>query len=103
MKDDPTATHESSVDAEMLARIDAARANPSPGIPHVQIMADIAGPLNTWDEDQCCARPLAKALRSGKLASTDMWTCPKCGMEWKAAMVETARRWSPVVVIQIWR
>jgi hypothetical protein len=31
---------EGPVDQEMLARIDAARANPSPGIPHEEIMRE---------------------------------------------------------------
>jgi hypothetical protein len=31
---------EQPVDSEMLARIDAARANPSPGIPHEEILRE---------------------------------------------------------------
>jgi hypothetical protein len=31
---------EAPVDPEMLARIDAARANPSPGIPHEEILRE---------------------------------------------------------------
>jgi hypothetical protein len=33
-------SQEAPVDPEMLARIDAARANPSPGIPHEEIMRE---------------------------------------------------------------
>jgi hypothetical protein len=33
-------SQEAPVDAEMLARIDAARANPSPGIPHEEILRE---------------------------------------------------------------
>jgi hypothetical protein len=33
-------SHEEPVDPEMLARIDAARANPSPGIPHEEILRE---------------------------------------------------------------
>jgi hypothetical protein len=33
-------SHEAPVDPEMLARIDAARANPSPGIPHEEILRE---------------------------------------------------------------
>jgi hypothetical protein len=31
---------EAPVDPEMLARIDAARAHPSPGIPHVEVLRE---------------------------------------------------------------
>jgi hypothetical protein len=34
------AVQEAPVDAEMLARIDAARANPSAGIPHEEILRE---------------------------------------------------------------
>ena len=33
-------SHEEPIDPEMLARIDRARANPSPGIPHDEIMRE---------------------------------------------------------------
>jgi hypothetical protein len=33
-------SQEPPVDPEMLARIDAARANPSPGIPHDEVMRE---------------------------------------------------------------
>jgi hypothetical protein len=33
-------SQEAPVDPEMLARIDAARANPSPGIPHEEVMRE---------------------------------------------------------------
>jgi hypothetical protein len=33
-------SHEASVDPEMLARIDAARAKPSPGIPHEEVLRE---------------------------------------------------------------
>ena len=33
-------SHEAPVDPEMLARIDAARANPSRGIPHEEILRE---------------------------------------------------------------
>jgi hypothetical protein len=33
-------SREAPVDPEMLARIDAARANPSPGIPHEEILRE---------------------------------------------------------------
>jgi hypothetical protein len=34
------AVQEAPVDTELLARIDAARANPSPGIPHEEILRE---------------------------------------------------------------
>ena len=39
------ATQEPPIDPEMLARIDAARSNPSPGIPHEEILREF-GLLN---------------------------------------------------------
>jgi hypothetical protein len=32
--------HEAPIDPEMLASIDAARANPSPGIPHEEVLRE---------------------------------------------------------------
>ncbi|MGD0869781.1 MAG: hypothetical protein ABSB88_09540 [Bryobacteraceae bacterium] len=34
------AFHEAPIEPEMLARIDAARANPSPGIPHEEVLRE---------------------------------------------------------------
>ncbi len=64
--------------------------------------------LQTYDPDDCC--PIAKAIESGRLDNTDSWTCPKCGMEWRAGYGvewrdETGHRpikhWSPKPVIVI--
>jgi hypothetical protein len=40
MEDNEQLAYEAPVDAEMLARIDAARANPSPGIPHEEVLRE---------------------------------------------------------------
>ena len=40
MADEEQIPQEAPVDPEMLASIDAARANPSPGIPHEEILRE---------------------------------------------------------------
>ena len=42
--------------------------------------------LNLHADDDCCSGALSKALASGALDSTDEWTCPKCGCEWRAGL-----------------
>lgn len=44
---------------------------------------------------------MAKAARNGKLGSTDTFTCPKCGCQWRAAMVGELRNWEPETMIEI--
>lgn len=51
------------------------------------------GPLDTYEEDECCARRLAAALRKG-IAGAE-WTCPKCEALWKAELVGAVRHWRP--------
>ena len=72
--------------------------------------------LNTFQDDACCDKPLAKALRDGKLDEAFTWTCPKCGCEWKAvihhtvtgiegdqALLDSIKHWTPVPMIEMLR
>jgi hypothetical protein len=58
-----------------------------------------AQPLQTLQEDPCCARRLSKVLNS--LATVSGWTCPKCGCEWRPQLVGQVRHWTPHEVIQV--
>jgi hypothetical protein len=49
--------------------------------------------IDPRDSEDCCAKPFRKAERAGGL-KTDMWTCPKCGLPWKAAMQDGMRYWT---------
>lgn len=53
--------------------------------------------LETFGEDSCCSPRLAKGPRIG-----DTWTCPKCGTEWRARMVDNVKAWNPDEVIMTW-
>lgn len=64
-------------------------------------------PLNTHEPDACCGKALSKALASGVLDDTTMWTHEQCGLDWKVQIIageETeVRHWSPHVLIEVWR
>lgn len=51
--------------------------------------------LHTFEHDDCCGPSLARALRSGDMATAESWTCPNCGEEWKPRTVGQARHWEP--------
>jgi hypothetical protein len=71
--------------------------------------------LNTHESDPCCGKALSKTLLSGALDTASIWTCPKCGLEWKPrttftvakaeglfAMAEVSlRHWEPHPVVAI--
>ncbi len=64
---------------------------------------EVAGPLNTFQEDACCGIPLSKAIASGKLAEASDWLCPRCGAEWRPEMRGPIRVWVPHDFIQVIR
>lgn len=41
--------------------------------------------LDIITPDPCCAKRLTKDLAAGKIPA-DVWTCPKCNVEWRAEM-----------------
>ncbi len=62
-------------------------------------MPAAATPLDTFESDECCSIRLARDLLAGKLAGVDLWTCPKCSVEWVAAAATPplGRHWKPRV------
>jgi hypothetical protein len=59
--------------------------------------------LNTQEPDTCCSKPWSKAARAGGLDKVELWTCPKCGCQWRARLIDgLIRHWTPEVVIQVW-
>lgn len=52
-------------------------------------------------DDDCCGPRLAKAAESGKLDAIDLWTCPRCGCEYRAVMMETVKHWQQVSMIEV--
>ena len=59
--------------------------------------------LSTFVPDDCCAKPLGRALASGKLDAAESWSCPKCGCDWKPRMVGEIRHWEPHELIAVLR
>jgi hypothetical protein len=57
---------------------------------------------DTWESDECCGKPLTRALRSGILR-TDDWLCPSCGAEWKAEQRGAVRHWTPAALVALLR
>ena len=51
--------------------------------------------LDTIEPDDCCLRPLSKALRDAT-APMERWECSKCGLEWKPTGSGLMRHWRPV-------
>jgi hypothetical protein len=62
-----------------------------------------AEPLDTFEQDNCCGTHLAKAGRSGVLASLTSWECPRCGTEWVAKISGPIRHWCPTAAIAIFK
>jgi hypothetical protein len=59
--------------------------------------------LNTHEPDDCCAKALSKALRSGALDKAETWKHEKCGLEWRPVHIGEARHWQPVVICEVMR
>ncbi len=57
--------------------------------------------LNTHAADTCCSKPLIKALHANELDGKDNWDCPKCGVTWKARMVDSVKHWEPVAMFEV--
>ena len=61
-------------------------------------------PLDTFEpDDSCCGREIAKAARSGVLASLQLWTCPKCGLDWAPQLMGGIRHWTPRPAVAVFR
>lgn len=60
--------------------------------------------LDLHSEDRCCGARLSRALFRGALANTGSWTCPRCGVEWRAEVRNdgAVRFWSPYCPIEVW-
>lgn len=68
------------------------------GRPDVKIASGptVLTPLDTFEDDVCCSPRLSRAIRSGKLAAVDEWTCPVCEVPWVAEVAQgIGRHWSP--------
>ena len=62
------------------------------------------GPLDTFEpDDSCCGREIAKAARSGVLASLQSWECPKCGCHWEPSLIGGIRHWSARPAVAVFR
>lgn len=61
------------------------------------------GPLDTFEQDNCCGAHLAKAGRAGVLASVTAWSCPKCETEWVPTVNGPIRHWAPVAAVMIFK
>ncbi len=58
---------------------------------------------NPQDATGCCAA-INKAFRKGELDAVDLWTCPKCGMEWRPRLVAgKVKFWECQPVIMLWK
>ena len=57
--------------------------------------------LNTFQPDKCCTKHMAVALHDAALEKATVWTCPDCGVDWKAEMVGQVKSWCPVVYVEV--
>ena len=57
----------------------------------------------TYQEDECCGKHIAKFIRSGKAANATLWPCPKCGCDWVKKSAGMLSHWVPVTVIEVIR
>lgn len=39
--------------------------------------------LHTYQADDCCGDALGEHIRTENMEGVLLWTCPKCGMEWR--------------------
>lgn len=61
-----------------------------------------SGPLHSHEPDDCCGKRISIALLSGGLDKLDVWTCPKCGLEWRALLdVIGVKHWHPHVYMAV--
>jgi hypothetical protein len=61
-------------------------------------------PLDTWDHDDCCSKPLRKAIGTGSLAGATSWVCPKCDVEWTPELAPgLGRHWRPQTWLAVFR
>jgi hypothetical protein len=59
--------------------------------------------LDTYENDPCCSKRLAKALRSNTLTGADKWICPTCGAEWTPELAPgIGRHWKPQAWAVVW-
>ena len=58
-------------------------------------------PSHQVAEDDCCSKPLYKAIATGRLDKADSWIHDKCGCEWRSRIVGGVIQWTPVTCIQI--
>ena len=59
--------------------------------------------IEFMEHDDCCSKHFSRACKTD-LVNTDLWTCPKCGCEWRAAEVaDAARTWSAVITAEVIR
>lgn len=62
------------------------------------------GTLDTFEpDDSCCGREIAKAARSGVLASLQSWECSKCGCHWEPSLIIGVRHWSARPAVAVFR
>lgn len=59
--------------------------------------------LNTHAADTCCSKPLIKALHANELNGKDSWVCPKCGVTWKAGLVQDVKHWEPATTFEVFK
>ncbi len=58
---------------------------------------------NPEDATGCCAA-INKAIRKGELDAVDLWTCPRCGMDWRPRLVAgKVRFWEAQPVVMVWK
>lgn len=60
-------------------------------------------PLQTYQDDQCCARGLVSFLLTPQSGSAQLWTCRKCGQEWSAHRHGDVRHWEPIIETMVMR
>ncbi len=74
------------------------------GVIQVTPSLHVQGPLDTFEpDDSCCGREIAKAARSGVLASLQSWECPKCGCHWEPSLIGGIRHWSARPAVAVFR
>lgn len=57
--------------------------------------------LQSFDEDDCCAQRIRRAMKSGKLDACDSWVCPACGTEWKPEQHGPVKHWKPITWMEL--
>lgn len=72
-----------------------------PQQPAAAVPAQHSPTLQTYEPDDCCGKPLSKALASGALNAAREWTCPKCGTKWVVCDRHPLRHWEPSVDVVI--